>query len=137
MMTRSSITLRASLAATISILLYAPLADAGYKLVDKPGKDDPMAVHHYKLENGLSVFLSANHEEPRFYAEIVVRAGSKHDPAKATGMAHYLEHMLFKGTDELGTVDAAAEKVHLDSISALYERHWHTVDAVGDWPSMH
>ena len=43
-------------------------------------------------------------------------------------MAHYLEHMLFKGSDELGTMDIDAERVHLDSISALYERHWHSTD---------
>ena len=127
-MTSSNRVLRAALAATLCVLLYAPAANAGYKLVGKPAKDDPMAVHHYQLENGLSVFLSANHQEPRFYAEIVVRAGSKHDPEEATGMAHYLEHMLFKGTDELGTVDAVAEKVHLDSITVLYERHWHSAE---------
>ncbi len=125
-MTAHHTTPRAILAAFC--LLLSTHAIAEYKLVDKPAKDDPMAVHHYRLDNGLSVFLTANPEEPRFYAEIVVRAGSKHDPAAATGMAHYLEHMLFKGTDELGTLDAAAEKVHLDSISALYEQHWHTVD---------
>jgi predicted Zn-dependent peptidase len=111
-----------------SIAISCVGARAEYKLVDKPAKHDPMAVHHYRLENGLNVYLTANHEEPRFYAEIAVRAGSKHDPAEATGMAHYLEHMLFKGTDELGTLDADAEKVHLDSISALYEQHWHSTD---------
>lgn len=120
--------LRAVLAATLLILLSIPAA-ADYELVDKLAKDDPMAVHHYRLDNGLDVFLTVNDQEPRFYAEIVVRAGSKHDPEVSTGMAHYLEHMLFKGTDELGTLDAAAEKVHLDSIAALYERHWHTTDA--------
>ena len=110
--------LRAVLAATLLILLSIPAA-ADYELVDKPAKDDPMAVHHYRLDNGLDVFLTVNDQEPRFYAEIVVRAGSKHDPEVSTGMAHYLEHMLFKGTDELGTLDAAAEKVHLDSIAAF------------------
>jgi predicted Zn-dependent peptidase len=118
-----------ALATTLAlVLLVAGSADAAYKLVGKPAKDDPMAVHHYRLDNGLDVFLTHSDEEPRFHAEIAVRAGSKHDPAEATGMAHYLEHMLFKGTDELGTLDYAAEKVHLDSIEALYELHWHSTD---------
>ena len=83
-MTAHHTTPRAILAAFC--LLLSTHAIAEYKLVDKPAKDDPMAVHHYRLDNGLSVFLTANPEEPRFYAEIVVRAGSKHDPAAATGM---------------------------------------------------
>ncbi|MEK9633674.1 MAG: insulinase family protein, partial [Opitutae bacterium] len=57
-----------------------------------------MQVIKRTLENGLTVYLSPNHEEPRFYAEIITRAGSKHDPATNTGLAHYLEHLLFKGT---------------------------------------
>lgn len=115
-----------------SLAVIAGTASAAfgeYERVDKPAKDDPMQVHHYRLDNGLDVFLTQNDQEPRFYAEIVVRAGSKHDPAEATGLAHYLEHMLFKGSDEIGTIDFDAEKVHLDSITALYERHWHATDA--------
>ena len=113
--------------ALYSLVLALP-AVAEYKLVEKPARNDPMAVHTYRLDNGLTVYLTENHEKPRFYAEIVVRAGSKYDPEVATGMAHYLEHMLFKGTDEIGTLDYEAEKVHLDSIVTLYERHWHSTD---------
>ncbi|MEW6751150.1 MAG: insulinase family protein [Candidatus Latescibacterota bacterium] len=103
-------------------------ARAGHKLVEKPQPDDPMQVHVYRLDNGLTVYLTENHEEPRFYAEVAVRAGSKQDPPEATGMAHYMEHMLFKGTDDIGTVDYEAEKAHLDSIAALYEEHFHATD---------
>jgi len=84
---------------------------------------DPMGVRIFRLDNGLTVYLSENHEEPRFYSEIAVRAGSKHDPGDATGMAHYLEHMLFKGTTRIGTSDAEAEKPLLDKITKLYEEH--------------
>jgi len=87
-----------------------------------------MAVHIYRLDNGLTVYLTENHETPRFYAEIAVRAGSKHDPAESTGLAHYLEHMLFKGTSRIGTLDYEKEKVHLDRITELYEEHWRETD---------
>ena len=81
-----------------------------------------MQVIKRTLENGLTVYLSPNHEEPRFYAEIITRAGSKHDPATNTGLAHYLEHLLFKGTSSFGTVDYENEKVLLDEITELYEK---------------
>ena len=99
-------------------------APAEYKLVHGPDHKDPMQVHIYELENGLTVYLTQNHEEPRFYAEIAVRAGSKHGPQDATGIAHYLEHMLFKGSRHLGTTEFAMEKVHLDRIKALYEEYF-------------
>lgn len=74
------------------------------------------------LDNGLTVLLSPNPEEPRFYAEIVTRAGSKHDPETNTGLAHYLEHLLFKGTKNFGTTDFEKEKPLLDKITNLYEQ---------------
>jgi predicted Zn-dependent peptidase len=80
-----------------------------------------MQVIKHTLDNGLTVFLSPNHETPRFYAEIITRAGSKHDPKTNTGLAHYLEHLLFKGTSSFGTVDFEKEKPLLDQIAKLYE----------------
>ncbi len=102
--------------------------DLGYQQVHAPDADDPMSVHIYELDNGLQVYLTENHQEPRFYAEIAVKAGSKHDPADATGLAHYLEHLLFKGNQNLGTLDYAAEKPYLDQITALYEQHFNETD---------
>lgn len=101
---------------------------AGYKRINEPNPADQMAVQIYQLDNSLMVYLTENHEEPRFYAEISVRAGSKHDATEATGIAHYLEHMLFKGTQNFGTLDYEKEKVHLDRITELYERHFHETD---------
>ena len=110
--------------ATAGLLLFLSLpSEAEYKLLHKPDAKDPLRVHEYELANGLRVYLTENHEEPRFYTEIAVRAGSKHDPSESTGIAHYLEHMLFKGTSQIGTTDFAAEEVHLDRIEALYEEH--------------
>ena len=80
-----------------------------------------MQVIKHTSSNGLTVYLSPNHETPRFYAEIVTRAGSKHDPETNTKLAHYLEHLLFKGTSFFGTVDFTKEKPLLDKITELYE----------------
>ncbi|MCY1062416.1 M16 family metallopeptidase [Nannocystis sp. SCPEA4] len=82
--------------------------------------DDPLAVSVHRLSNGITVYISTDRQKPRFDAWIAVRAGSRHDPAASTGLAHYLEHMLFKGTDELGTLDHAAEAPHLARIEELY-----------------
>ena len=117
-----------TLRSTLLFLLLAQVVFAEPKLVHAPDAKDPMQVHIYELDNGLTVYLTQNHEEPRFYAEIAVRAGSKHDPQDATGIAHYLEHMLFKGSQNLGTLDFAKEKIHLDRIEALYEQHFSETD---------
>jgi predicted Zn-dependent peptidase len=89
---------------------------------------DPLQVTVHRLKNGLTVYLSPNHEVPRITAWISVRAGSRHDPADSTGMAHYLEHMFFKGSRSLGTVDFNEEKAHLDAIDRLYEDHFVSTD---------
>lgn len=85
--------------------------------------DDPTGLRLYTLDNGLKVYLSQNKAEPKIQTFIPVRAGSVYDPADNTGLAHYLEHMVFKGTDEIATQDWETEKVLLDSISNLYEEH--------------
>ncbi len=73
------------------------------------------------LDNGLTVLLSEDHSEPKVFGAVVVKAGSKNDPQGATGTAHYFEHIMFKGTDSIGTLDYASEKVYLDSIAMLYD----------------
>ncbi|MFM1919010.1 MAG: hypothetical protein RLZZ303_644 [Candidatus Hydrogenedentota bacterium] len=110
------------------LALFAPMAHAGYERVNQPNPDDPMAVRIYQLDNGLLVYLTENHESPRIYTEIAVRAGSKQDPAESTGLAHYLEHMLFKGTENLGTLDYEKEKPYLHKIQALYQEHFTETD---------
>ena len=110
------------------MLWIAHPAEADYTLIQQPASNDPMKVHIYELDNGLQVYLTANREEPRFYAEIIIRAGSKHDPQDATGIAHYLEHMLFKGSRKIGTLNFEAEKEHLERIEALYEEHFNEIN---------
>ena len=84
---------------------------------------DPMATQMYTLSNGLKVFLSVNHQSPRITAHIAVRTGSRNDPAETTGLAHYLEHLMFKGTQQYGTSNYEAEKALLDTIEARYEQY--------------
>ncbi|OYU95693.1 MAG: peptidase M16 [Bacteroidetes bacterium B1(2017)] len=90
--------------------------------------NDPMKVRTYVLPNGLTVMMAVNKKQPRIQTYIATKAGSKNDPAENTGLAHYLEHMLFKGTDTYGTKDWAKEKVQLDKIDALYEQYNKTTD---------
>lgn len=85
--------------------------------------NDPTGLRLYTLENGLKVYLAQNFKEPKIQTFIPVRAGSVYDPPDNTGLAHYLEHMVFKGTDEIGAIDFEKEKVKLKEISDLYEQH--------------
>lgn len=84
---------------------------------------DDNKVRIYTLKNGLKVFLAQNFDAPRIQTYIPVRTGSNNDPADNTGLAHYLEHMMFKGTSKIGTQNWEKEKELLDQISALYEEH--------------
>ena len=85
--------------------------------------NDPLKTRIYTLKNGLTVYLSVNKDEPRAMGLIAVKAGSVNDPTQTTGLAHYLEHMMFKGTDNFGTTNWPAEKILLDSISDLFEKY--------------
>lgn len=91
---------------------------------------DPLKARIYTLKNGLKVYLSVYKDAPRIQTYIAVRAGSKNDPSDATGLAHYLEHMLFKGSDTFGSKDYPKEKVQLDKIVDLYEVYRGTKDTL-------
>jgi zinc protease len=89
---------------------------------------DPLNVITHTLPNGLKLFMSLNKTEPRIYTHIAVRAGSKQDPSDTTGLAHYLEHMMFKGTSHIGSLDWVREKELLTQIADLYEAHRQETD---------
>jgi predicted Zn-dependent peptidase len=89
----------------------------------KSYQSDPLKSRWYTLPNGLTVILSPNPTTPRIQTLIATKAGSKSDPAENTGLAHYLEHLLFKGTDKYGTLDFTQEHIYLTEIDALYERY--------------
>ncbi|MEM9388874.1 MAG: insulinase family protein [Bacteroidota bacterium] len=84
---------------------------------------DPMKTRIYTLDNGLKVYLSAYKDAPRAHVFVPVKAGGKNDPADNTGLAHYLEHMMFKGTDQFGTLDYEQEKPLLDSIENMFNHY--------------
>ncbi|MBV8325820.1 M16 family metallopeptidase [Chryseobacterium sp.] len=118
----------------ISVSLFCMLSAMAQKfdtqkLTDAQGynyetvKNDQAGVRVYTLKNGLKVYLAKNEDAPRIQTYIPVRTGSNNDPSDNTGLAHYLEHMIFKGTSHLGTQDWVKEKALLQQISDLYEQH--------------
>ena len=90
---------------------------------------NPLKVETFRLDNGLKVILCEEHSQPKVYGCVVVHAGSKNEKPTATGVAHYFEHIMFKGTDRIGTTNWAVEKLYLDSISQAYDRLHATKDA--------
>ena len=111
---------------TLSLLLFFLLPNTSFAQEIKmepvvPG--DPLGVRIYTLPNGLKVYLSVNKAKPRVQANIAVRVGSKNDPAETTGLSHYLEHLMFKGTPRYGTMNYEAEKPYLNKITKLYEEY--------------
>ena len=91
---------------------------------------DPTETRIYSLRNGLKVYLSVYRDKPTVFTLIPVRAGSKNDPHDNTGLAHYLEHMVFKGTSRMATKDFAKEKILLDSIERMFNRYRKIKDEV-------
>ncbi|CAN5422990.1 insulinase family protein [soil metagenome] len=93
-------------------------------------ENDPLKARIYTLKNGLTVYLSDYKAAPRIYTQIAVKAGGKNDPANATGLAHYLEHIMFKGSDQFGTLDWQKEKPVLDSIEHMFEHYRTLTDSI-------
>ncbi|MCQ2142868.1 MAG: insulinase family protein [Bacteroidales bacterium] len=91
-------------------------------------KGDPLKTKIYTLDNGLQVYMTVNKETPRIQTYMAVKVGAKNDPLETTGLAHYFEHLMFKGTPNFGTSDYEAEKPLLDSIEALFEVYRRTAD---------
>lgn len=108
------------------VLIAACGNNSGFEYETVP--KDPMNARIYTLENGLKVYMTVNKEQPRIQTFIAVRAGGKNDPAETTGLAHYFEHLMFKGTESFGTQNYAKEKPMLDEIEALFEVYRKTTD---------
>ena len=120
------------LVAIISSIFYSCSKGVEYKTLQKKDangftyeevSNDPTGLRLYTLKNGLKVYLSKNSDEPKIQTYVAVRAGSVYDPADNTGLAHYLEHMLFKGSDKIASLNWEEEKKYLKQISDLYEEH--------------
>ncbi|MBI4676901.1 MAG: insulinase family protein [Elusimicrobia bacterium] len=123
--------LGSSLALSLAFLWASACLAQLPETLAKPMANDPLQVTIHRLSNGMTVYLSPNRQEPRIASAVAVRAGSKNDARDSTGMAHYLEHMLFKGSAKLGTTDYAKEKLHLDKILELYEKRFKAADPKG------
>lgn len=105
----------------VALLTIGSLSAQKYTYKTYP--NDPLGVREYTLDNGLKVFMSVYKDAPKVQTYIAVRAGSKNDPHETTGLAHYLEHMMFKGTQKLGTTDWEKEKVLIQQIEDLFEAY--------------
>jgi len=103
----------------VSALLAVSLTDSCTNFETVPG--DGMKAKIATLDNGLKIYMTVDKTEPRLQTMIAVRCGGKNDPSDNTGLAHYFEHMMFKGTEKLGTSDFEAEKPLLDEIESLFE----------------
>ena len=110
--------------AAAAIALLAGCSQYKYETV----ANDPMETKMYTLDNGLKVYMTVNKETPRIQTYIAVKVGGKNDPSETTGLAHYFEHLMFKGSEQFGTADYAAEKPLLDQIEALFEVYRVTED---------
>lgn len=110
----------------ITFVLF--MASFGFAFGQQRVAADPMNALIYTLDNGLKVYLSVNKDEPRIQTYIAVRVGSKNDPSESTGLSHYLEHLMFKGTTHFGTMNWEAEKPYIQKIEELYEVYNHTTD---------
>lgn len=117
-------------AQTMPVKTKAQVVDAATKpaIPFEYAQNDPLKARIYTLKNGMKVYMSVYKDAPRIQTYIAVRAGSKNDPPSATGLAHYLEHMVFKGTDQFGTKDFTKEAVEIKKIEDLYEVYRQTKD---------
>ncbi len=113
------------LVAALSVVVGATAQTYHYESV----KDDPLHTRIYTLRNGLKVYLSVNSEKPRVQTYIAVRTGSRNDPKETTGLAHYLEHLMFKGSTHFGSSNVQAETPLLDEIERRFEAYRHITDA--------
>ena len=110
----------------LAAVILSMAASCGPKYDTVPG--DPTGTRIYTLDNGLKVYMSVNRDEPRITAHIAVRVGSKNDPRETTGLAHYFEHLMFKGTESFGTQNYSPDEPLLDAIAQLFEVYRNTTD---------
>lgn len=114
----------------LSLFLFCTIlsSNAQKKYTYESVNDDPLKARIYTLDNGLKVYLTVNKSAPRIKALIGVKAGGKNDPSETTGLAHYFEHLMFKGTQRYGTINYEQEKPILDKIEELFELYRYTRD---------
>lgn len=111
-----------------ALMAFIALTVYGKEYTFQTVEGDPLQARIYTLDNGLTVYLTQNKEKPEIQTFIVVRAGSQNDPLESTGLAHYQEHIMFKGTKQYGTTSYEKELPNLQAIDSLYEVYGHTTN---------
>ena len=111
-----------------ALMAFIALTVSGKEYTFQTVEGDPLQARIYTLDNGLTVYLTQNKEKPEIQTFIVVRAGSQNDPLESTGLAHYQEHIMFKGTKQYGTTSYDKELPNLLAIDSLYEVYGHTTN---------
>ena len=112
------------------VIIIPVMTACGGKYSYETVAGDPLEARIYTLNNGLKVYMTVNKVEPRIQTYIAVRVGGKNDPSETTGLAHYFEHLMFKGTESFGTQNYALEKPLLDEIEKKFE-YYRGVDDPG------
>lgn len=84
----------------------------------------------FKLKNGLSVYIWEDNTKSDVFGMVGVRTGSVNDPEEYTGLAHYLEHVMFKGTDKISTLDWTTEEPIYKKIIAKYDEMANETDPI-------
>lgn len=115
---------------SLLLLVALSLGSCSQKYKYETVPNDPLKARIYTLDNGLKVYMTVNKEQPRIQTYIAVRVGGKNDPAETTGLAHYFEHLMFKGTTHFGTQNYEAEQPLLDQIEQQFEIYRKTTDSV-------
>ena len=117
-----------SMSLLLLVLVAVVLSSCSDKYSYESVPNDPLKARIYTLKNGLKVYMTVNKETPRIQTYIAVRVGGKNDPAETTGLAHYFEHLMFKGTQQFGTQNYELEKPLLDQIEQQFEVYRKTTD---------
>ncbi len=102
----------------IAILALWPCLLFGQSL-----KEFEKKVTEFTLPNGMHFIICERHEAPVVSFHTYVNAGSVDDPGGKTGLAHMFEHMAFKGTASIGSLNWPAEKQAMQAIEQVYDRY--------------
>jgi predicted Zn-dependent peptidase len=86
-----------------------------------PAAAQNIDAKEYWLDNGMQVLMVQRHETPTIMASIVARVGSANEITGITGISHLFEHMMFKGTETIGTKDIKRDRQIMAQLDSLRE----------------
>jgi predicted Zn-dependent peptidase len=97
------------------------LASSSFCMADNPASYIKMDVKEFHLENGMMFLIVERPTTPQVACRVAIRAGSALEETGKTGIAHLLEHMMFKGTKNFGTLDQKRDMELQGRIEAAYQ----------------